>query len=1716
MDNLITECLAEVLAHGVFAAPLVEDTSGQSVDVTVIRAVLDIYGGRHSIETIVEADCGGLLFLVFLRFARRFLYGTDTFETVLAVTKQNVFAILNHSAKVLCPKARRSSIGIGEGAEPPAKRARGSSTGAADKAYVLKCYYLYVLKLLVDASMKGSEQAACYCTALALLLEVVDQQVLQLYWSQNLDAVRKLTLKSTPWQASEGEALLRPWKSLYDRVPKDEELAMLPTYMVDLMRVGYDPARSFARSLPRQVVTDPHLRIIFGGDNRRLEEGQVKAVLSYVLKEITASPPRPDCCIESALVLLADLLLVHYAEAWNDPYGDLEALANQLNSRLSDILLQRDAAAGGTLSVAVTRALGALGRWKYSHAEGRHCPGDSRRGARIGIDNPDNAWRENQGEAVAMELAVHLLLTHVIPKIGSAKYSYLAQSILTAMGGQNFLESAVSSSLLSRVAAETLWPYLATSYKVANPSDEGGWGRDASTWTIQTLARWMVRELPGVQNNTVKVRRLMLAVDLLMKQSSTVASEVLPTLVAALLYSDKDPSKMLDKLFLHLQKILASESAERAILSAIIEIYDIIEAWSGKLGKNQRSEWLAPRLALLLRDHQATYLSLSRAAERCEMWPHALLFMEKAYAPPHGTPMTLPDHVHMASIFAKMGVDTAWDAAGEAGALAMAKKLDTSKIFSGTSVDDLMEDSSTLREKEEQWIRKAALLGKWSDPGPQVEESSTVVPALVSLNEGASYDVAAAYKRMAGQLGLRKGYSTVLENECRSKARTLFDLEWCLSNKTSLCLPQTLRTRAILEEADEASGRPVVAMAAIRAVGGNPQQLSQLLWEHLRALRRAGRYDLAQEVGVACRAQPEIYKEKSVNFMIEMSKVYRDLGDISKSRDALEDVASLLGGRRGQQAADKETAWCVKLDRLRYSCSKNLIQPRESLPAFRQVLAEAADLSPKRRARGHFAFAQYLDGLLEEEAGLPPGTTRIMSISKTLQEITVQYMLAIQFGTKHELMALNRILRIVWDQGSGALVNLIPRESLPHYEHCIGNLSKQKGTSVSATQMVDGGSDNRPLIVPETWALLEGHTRDLCRVLFTRWQQRVSDRAGSIIRNLAERCSTDLEIPLRVWFAALPQLLSRLHVPDDLKTFRVLYGLMKRARYEKEGASGPRLMYLEKLKVAGEEAHNITVSFVCSIISALLVQYPRQSRWHVLPFVVNHTGGDASRQHRDAPRFYVDTMKVLQDKVLPAAVQADSEGVEQHKSLIRELGSLCVDTNCRTGEGNFSTLASFPKLQRLIRGGRGSAKIVVPLQQYIGYGARLDSDEGNSVVGVASWGPKVKVMASKAKPKRIVMCGTDGRQYPFLAKQEANGDMRKDARMMDLFTMINHNLESHCDDNRNGVDYEHQKGSLLKGVKLRTYAVVCLSSTAALIEWMTGFLTMRDCINNAHSRLYGKGENPFEKLLNTKVRDVICAPNGEAAFARLIRETPPLLQHWHFSLARDADHWLAMRNKFIATQALWCMVGYIIGLGDRHCENIMLSEIDGELTHVDFDCIFDAGHKLKIPELVPFRLTSNCVSAMGANGVEGPFRAACVQAMSALRAHKKTLLSVLFSFVADPVTQWASAARTKQYSLRGGKAEINLVVARASDNADRTVKEVEQKLSGVVFLTQSDVSGGGLDSGTQDALLLSANDMQGDYRGTGISVEGQVDELIRIATSPKYLIRMYIGWMPLL
>ena len=101
------------------------------------------------------------------------------------------------------------------------------------------------------------------------------------------------------------------------------------------------------------------------------------------------------------------------------------------------------------------------------------------------------------------------------------------------------------------------------------------------------------------------------------------------------------------------------------------------------------------------------------------------------------------------------------------------------------------------------------------------------------------------------------------------------------------------------------------------------------------------------------------------------------------------------------------------------------------------------------------------------------------------------------------------------------------------------------------------------------------------------------------------------------------------------------------------------------------------------------------------------------------------------------------------------------------------------------------------------------------------------------------------------------------------------------------------------------------------------------------------------------------------------------------------------------------MVGYLLGLGDRHPSNLMLDRYSGKLLHIDFgDCFEASMFREKFPERVPFRLTRMLVRAMEVSGIEGNFRSTCEGVMNVLRGNKDSVMAMLEAFVHDPLINW--------------------------------------------------------------------------------------------------------------
>ncbi|KAJ2310176.1 hypothetical protein H4S02_003575, partial [Coemansia sp. RSA 2611] len=347
---------------------------------------------------------------------------------------------------------------------------------------------------------------------------------------------------------------------------------------------------------------------------------------------------------------------------------------------------------------------------------------------------------------------------------------------------------------------------------------------------------------------------------------------------------------------------------------------------------------------------------------------------------------------------------------------------------------------------------------------------------------------------------------------------------------------------------------------------------------------------------------------------------------------------------------------------------------------------------------------------------------------------------------------------------------------------------------------------------------------------------------------------------------------------------------------------------------------------------------------------------------------------------------------------------------------------------------------------------------------LSSFEDAVDIMHSLQRPKKITCVGSDGRRYSFLCKPK--DDLRNDARLMEVNAMINQLLTA---DARTRPRQLH----------VRTYAVVPLNEECGLIEWVPATTGIRHVL----LKLY-KERGISISMAQVRAQLDAAGSGSEAVFTdKILPMFPPVMHEWFASQFADAQAWLAARTGFTRSAAVMSMVGHILGLGDRHCENILLDERSGSVVHVDFNCLFEKGMTLEKPEKVPFRLTQNMVDAMGATGYEGVFRKSCEMTLRLLHEHRDALMSVLESFLHDPLVEWNKRATR---ASRAKDANLQLLrqqqLQQPNEKATRCLNVIRKKLQGRL------------------------------HGKMPLSIEGQVDELIADATDPKLLSQMYIGW----
>lgn len=329
-------------------------------------------------------------------------------------------------------------------------------------------------------------------------------------------------------------------------------------------------------------------------------------------------------------------------------------------------------------------------------------------------------------------------------------------------------------------------------------------------------------------------------------------------------------------------------------------------------------------------------------------------------------------------------------------------------------------------------------------------------------------------------------------------------------------------------------------------------------------------------------------------------------------------------------------------------------------------------------------------------------------------------------------------------------------------------------------------------------------------------------------------------------------------------------------------------------------------------------------------------------------------------------------------------------------------------------------------------------------------------------PKIALFTLSDGCQQKMLLKYGTD-DLRQDATMEQVFEKVNSILVK---------DRESRKRSL----RIRTYKAIPLGPRAGIIEFVANSKALIEVIRPYHHKQdqmkYEKAKEAMKQCQSSTIKERV------EVYENITDKVKPVFHMYFSDTFLTPDTWYSSRQHYTRGLAASSMVGHILGLGDRHCNNILLEESSGEPIHIDLGVAFDQGKRLPIPETVPFRLTRDMVDGLGITGVHGAFDKLCQHTFRVLREHRDHILAILDALRWDPLYLWSISPLRMKRLQDEGKTSVPEPVEDGSE-ANAAVQTVVEK-----------------------------------FNAGGLSVEATVRQLIREATSTQNLALIYCGWCP--
>lgn len=521
-------------------------------------------------------------------------------------------------------------------------------------------------------------------------------------------------------------------------------------------------------------------------------------------------------------------------------------------------------------------------------------------------------------------------------------------------------------------------------------------------------------------------------------------------------------------------------------------------------------------------------------------------------------------------------------------------------------------------------------------------------------------------------------------------------------------------------------------------------------------------------------------------------------------------------------------------------------------------------------------------------------------------------------------------------------------------------------------------------------------------------------------------------------------------------------------RLEKEIATIPSFKFLpwinqiaSKLNINDHSAFQKTLELT---MKRILYKLPYESLYSLISIKL-HRNYQINKDLETQSRIDMAT------KILNELEKFDDGDYNKHYILpIEQFCEMCVKLACHQFPSNTKRL----KLQNLKLGEywlKTIKKLTVPLptnnisihSSKDGRKSRPYITHVDSFVDISSTGLSL--------PKIMTFHLSDGTIHKVLMKG-CNDDLRQDSIMEQVFKQVNKILAS-------------KKDTRKRGLRIRTYEVIPLGPQAGLIEFVANSMSLHEIL----CRLHKDDDISFDQARKfMKAAQSKSIEERIRVYTTITQSIRPVFRKFFFNSYLNPEDWLKAKKMYTKGMVTTSIVGYILGLGDRHLNNILLDISTGEPIHIDLGVAFEQGKLLPIPELVPFRLTRDFIDGFGIEGVEGSFRKNCERVYKILRDDYERVMCVLNVLKWDPLYSW------KMSPLRKRKLQANI--------SDDSVSGTLEKEPISVINHDNDESVRALTS-VKDKLL-----------GNGLSVEATIQDLIQTATDVEKLAVIYMGWSP--